>query len=63
MNQLLAAGVREYWVINARTRVTLVHRDPAATGYGSVTEVPAGAIATPLLAPELAIRLADLPAA
>ena len=58
-----AGGVREYWVINARTRETLVHREPAAAGYGAVTTVAAGETVMPLLMPELEIRLSDLPAA
>ena len=36
-------GVREYWVINARTLATKVHRGPSAKGYASVVEVrPSG---------------------
>lgn len=58
-----SGGVREYWVINAKTRATLVHREPGPNGYASLTEVPAGQTVTPLLAPALAIRLSDLPAA
>ena len=57
------AGVREYWVINARSRETLVHSEPGADGYGAVTTVAAGDIVTPSLVPELAICLTDLPAA
>lgn len=58
-----AGGVREYWVINARTRSTLIHRDPTADGYTSITEQAPGATLTPHLAPELTIRLTDLPQA
>ena len=58
-----AGGVREYWVINARTRSTLIHRDPTADGYTSITEQAPGAKLTPHLAPELTIRLTDLPQA
>lgn len=55
-------GVHEYWVVDARTRTTLVHREPQADGTYAVTfEVPADDMATPLLVPELAIRMADLP--
>jgi Uma2 family endonuclease len=54
-----AFGVREYWVINARSRVTTVHRDPGPTGYASITEHGAEEWLTPLLAPALAVRLAD----
>lgn len=58
-----AGGVREYWVINARTRVTLVHREPVEGAYRSIVEVPSTDSLTPALAPELAIRLTDLPEA
>ena len=58
-----AAGVREYWVINARTRATLVHREPGPDGYQAITGVAAGEVVTPLLVPEVALRLTDLPAA
>jgi Uma2 family endonuclease len=58
-----SGGVHEYWVINARTRTTLIHRDATAEGYRSLTEVAADQVVTPTLVPELAIRLSDLPAA
>src|SRR3990172_6406880 len=29
-------GVREYWVINAKTLATRVHRKPAASGYADI---------------------------
>jgi Uma2 family endonuclease len=55
-------GVREYWVINARNRMTLVHREPQSDGtYAVKFEVAAEAVATPLLLPELAVRLSELP--
>ncbi|MEQ1695184.1 MAG: Uma2 family endonuclease [Hyphomicrobiaceae bacterium] len=56
-------GVREYWVINARTRSTLIHRNPGPDGYTTKFEIPATEPITPLLIPELTIRLSDLPAA
>ena len=34
-----AHGVRELWVIDARTRTTIVHRDPTPTGYASTDEL------------------------
>lgn len=59
-----AGGVREYWVINARTRATLVHREPQPDGtYAVIYEVAADQAATPQLVPELAVRMADLPGA
>jgi Uma2 family endonuclease len=56
-----AAGVREYWVINARSLLTTVCREPRQTGeYGYREEVQATQTLVPTLAPSLAVRLADL---
>ncbi|MGH6815786.1 MAG: Uma2 family endonuclease [Hyphomicrobiaceae bacterium] len=55
-----ASGVPEYWVINANTLTTRVHRDPRPEGYASQTEVSAGGRLVPLLAPGLAVRLDEL---
>ena len=56
-----AAGVREYWVINARDHLTIVFREPRQTGaYGYREEVQATETLVPTLAPSLAVRLADL---
>jgi Uma2 family endonuclease len=53
-------GVREYWVVDAQTLITLVHREPSADGYATATNVPPSEMLIPLLAAPLAIRLADL---
>jgi Uma2 family endonuclease len=53
-------GVRDYWVVDAETLATRVHRQPSSDGYASVIEVPPGEVLTPLLAPSLAVKLADL---
>ena len=53
-------GAREYWVVNARTLVTRVHRDPSPRGYGSVVDIGASEILTPLIVPSLALKLDDL---
>ena len=53
-------GVREYWVVDAATLETAMHREPSATGYASIVLVPATDVLTPLLAPELAVRLCEL---
>lgn len=53
-------GVREYWVVDAATLETTMHRDPSAIGYASIVLVPASNVLTPLLAPELAVRLSEL---
>jgi Uma2 family endonuclease len=56
-----AAGVREYWVINARSHLSIIFREPHQTGeYGYRREVPASETLVPMLAPSLAVRLADL---
>jgi Uma2 family endonuclease len=53
-------GVREYWVINAITLMTNVHRQPDGTAYAVKEEVPPHDRLVPLLAPELAVLLAEL---
>ena len=53
-------GVREYWVVNARTLATKVHRSPSAKGYGSVVEVRPSRKLTSRFVPSLALKLADL---
>jgi Uma2 family endonuclease len=55
-----ALGVREYWVIDAQTLTTRVHREPSAQGYANVVEVPSGETLMPILVAPLAVRLADL---
>jgi Uma2 family endonuclease len=53
-------GVRDYWVVDAQTLHTRLHREPSADGYASVAEVTPGETLVPLLAAPLAVRLADL---
>ena len=53
-------GVREYWIVNARTRETTVLHVPAETGYALRREAPADERLVPMFAPELAVRFADL---
>jgi len=53
-------GVREYWVVNAVTLETRVHRDPTSEGYASIVAQPATTTLTPHLVPALAVRLAEL---
>jgi Uma2 family endonuclease len=55
-----ASGVREYWVINARTLVTTVHREPQSSGYADRRELAPTDLLTPLLASSLKVRLAEL---
>jgi Uma2 family endonuclease len=53
-------GVREYWVINAVTLTTMVHREPAGSSYGAVEEVSPQAQLVPLLVPGFAVSLGAL---
>jgi len=53
-------GLPEYWVINARTLVTSIHRDPGPSGYPAPREAKPDELIAPLSAPQLAVRLADL---
>jgi Uma2 family endonuclease len=58
--QYAALGVREYWVVNAVTLATRVHREPSAEGYGSIAVLPASETLLAHLMPSLAIRFSDL---
>jgi Uma2 family endonuclease len=53
-------GVREYWVINARTLMTTVHRQPSGNSYAFTQELPGDALLVPSLAPALAVSLSAL---
>jgi len=53
-------GVREYWVINALTKSTRLHRGAIGDTYTEVREAPSSELLTPLLVPQLAVRLGDL---
>jgi Uma2 family endonuclease len=53
-------GMREYWVIDAKTLMTRVHTLPSAEGYGSVADIPPTERLVPRLAPAMAVRIADL---
>ena len=53
-------GVREYWVVDAATLATTVHRSPGPEGYAEKLAIAAAALLTPLLVPALALRLTDL---
>jgi Uma2 family endonuclease len=53
-------GGREYWVINAATRMTTAHRQPAGRVYTVTEELSPDARLVPSLAPELAVSLNEL---
>jgi Uma2 family endonuclease len=52
-----ANGVREYWVINAVTLATMVHKGPSGQSYGFVKEIAPSAVIAPLLVPALGVSL------
>jgi Uma2 family endonuclease len=55
-----AYGVSEYWVINAVTLTTMVHRQASGKTWGRVDEVAPGDTLTPSRVPAFAISLAAL---
>ncbi|HEX5998427.1 MAG TPA: Uma2 family endonuclease [Hyphomicrobiaceae bacterium] len=54
------AGVRDYWVVNARSLTTRIYRQPSAKGYGSKVNVRPTVALVSLLIPAFQLRLADL---
>lgn len=52
-------GVRDYWVVSAADLTTTVFRDPTLDSYAQTTTFGASEIITPLLRPELAVRMAE----
>jgi Uma2 family endonuclease len=51
-----AHGVPEYWVINAWSLETMVHREPSGTGFGSTFAVQPEAKLAALLLPWLTVQ-------
>jgi Uma2 family endonuclease len=58
--QYASHGVSEYWVIDAQTLVTTIHRQPSGSEYARVDRLEAGDCLTPEAVPQLAVRLQDL---
>ncbi|MGD9656468.1 MAG: Uma2 family endonuclease [Methylocystis sp.] len=54
-----AYGVHEVWVVDAIRAAIWVHRRLGANGYAEIEEFPPSEFVTPMLAPELALRLSD----
>jgi Uma2 family endonuclease len=52
--------VREYWVINAGTLSTMVHKEPSGQAYGFAQEVAPDAMLAPSLVPAFAMSLGVL---
>ncbi|WP_375461892.1 Uma2 family endonuclease [uncultured Enterovirga sp.] len=53
-------GIVELWVVNAVTRETRIHRDPAPSGYRDVQDRDGGVRLVPVRAPDLAVTLSEL---
>jgi Uma2 family endonuclease len=53
-------GVREYWVVNAGTLATRIHRQPSGGHYGDVVELASQSALSPLYVPHLVVRLCEL---
>ncbi len=53
-------GVREYWVVNARTLETRVHRKPGEQGYADVSICRADQTLASVLVPALTVHVGDL---
>ena len=60
MRTYAALGVREYWVVNAVTLETGVHRKPGDGGYAEVRDFAPSETIVPHLVPALALAMADL---
>lgn len=54
------AGVAEYWIVNLRQNVLLVHREASAFGYRSRAELRAGERVALDAFPDLPIEVAEL---
>lgn len=53
-------GVREYWVVNAKTLETIVHLTPGLEGYGSVSTHAPSETLSPHALPALTVSLGAL---
>jgi len=54
------AGIREYWILDLRHGVLIVHRDPSEEGYGSVQQLKRGDTVTLVVFPDVTIAVADV---
>jgi Uma2 family endonuclease len=53
-------GITELWVIDAVKLDTRIHREPSATGYRSLTDLPPTQRLVPVADPALAVTLSEL---
>jgi Uma2 family endonuclease len=54
------SGIIEYWIVNLPERLLIVHRQPTAEGFGSLTTLIETDHVSPLAAPQASILVADL---
>ena len=54
------AGIREYWIVDARNSVIHVNRDPTFTGYQSMESFAVGDTIAPQAFPGIKLGLSDL---
>ncbi len=54
-----AFGIAELWVIDAVSRMIMIHREPTSTGYRSVADIRPEDALTALPVPGLSLRLTD----
>ena len=52
-------GIRDYWVINAKTHEAHVHREPGDEGYGAIVTVPKGEALVPAFIDNFQLNLKD----
>src|SRR5262249_54446402 len=55
-----ALYITELWVMDAVPLQTRIHRDPTATGYRSMVDLPANQRLVPASAPALAVMFSEL---
>jgi Uma2 family endonuclease len=53
-------GIREMWVINARTKITHVHRSPTANGYADIKTFQPEDFIAPQFSEALGLKLSEL---
>lgn len=53
------SGIPEYWVLDAVGRALVVHRDPTAEGYTTVTRFGETESVSPLAAPQAALNIVN----
>ena len=58
--QYAQAGIREYWAVAEKDDAIIVHREPSAEGYQSITRLTGADAVSPLAMPETAWTVSTL---